>query len=73
MDSIALQGHGHAYAATGTEGSHVFPGIAPLHLLEQGHQKPAPRSSDRMAQGDGPAIHVHFRQVPAQFLVHGIR
>jgi hypothetical protein len=26
-----------------------------------------------MAQGDGPAIHVHFRQVPAQFLVHGIR
>jgi hypothetical protein len=34
MDSIAP--HGHAHAATDTEGSQAFLGIAPLHLVEQG-------------------------------------
>jgi hypothetical protein len=39
-----------SYAATDTEGSQAFYGIAPLHILEQGHQNPSHRNSDRMAQ-----------------------
>ncbi|SPE28833.1 hypothetical protein SBA5_70010 [Candidatus Sulfotelmatomonas gaucii] len=65
MDSIALQGHGHAHAGTDTVESQAFLGIALLHLVKQGHQNPAPRSFDRMAQGNGPAIHVHFRPSPS--------
>src|SRR4051812_24443277 len=48
----ALDGEGHAHAASDTERRQSLPGVAPHHFMDQRHQDAAPGCADRMSEGD---------------------
>ena len=55
-DVLALQAHGDAHAAADAQGSEALLGIAPAHLMQQGHEHAGARGADRVADGDGAAV-----------------
>jgi transposase-like protein len=66
----ALDAYRHTHAAADAQRRQTLPGIAPRHLVQQSDQNTRSRCTDRMADGDRAAIHVHLRGVPAHLLVH---
>src|SRR3546814_4910448 len=62
---IALDAHGNAHAAADAERGKALLGVALGHLVQQGDQNAGARGADRVAEGDGAAVHVHLRRVPA--------
>src|SRR4051794_20089838 len=54
----ALDGKGHAHAASDTQRRESLPRVAPHHFMDQRHQDAAARCADRMPEGDGAAVDV---------------
>src|SRR4051794_35678781 len=69
----ALDGQGDAHAAADAQCREALLGVALLHFREQRHQDPGARGADRVADGDGAAVHVDLGGVPAEVLVDGDR
>src|SRR6056297_275100 len=67
----ALHAHGHAHAAADAEGGEAALCAAALHLEQERVEHPAAGGADRVADGDGAAVHVHLRRIPAHILVDG--
>src|SRR6516162_1920589 len=67
--SVALHAHRHAHAAADAQRRKALPGVAPLHLEQQGVEDTGARGADRMADGDGAAVDVDLLRVPAKTLV----
>src|SRR5438128_7560063 len=59
----------HAHAAANAQARQPALGIAPDHLVQQGHQDAAARRADRMAESDRAAVDIDFAGVPAHLLV----
>src|SRR5579859_4324312 len=58
-----------AHAAADAQGSETLLGVTLLHFVQQGDQNAGARGADRMADGDGPAIDVDLRGIPADFAI----
>src|SRR6056297_2939457 len=69
--SRALDAERDAHAAADAQRGDAPLGVAALHLEQQRVEHPAARGTDRVADGDGAAVHVHLLRVPAHVLVHG--
>ena len=68
---VALKCQGHALTATNAQGGEAFLGVTLDHFMQQRHQYPATRRTDRVAQGDGTAVDVDLAGVPVEFLADG--
>src|SRR5262245_8725815 len=70
-ETSALDAHGDAHAAADAQRRQALLGIAPLHLVQKCHQHARTRGADRMAEGNGAAVHVDLGGIPAEVLVDG--
>ena len=66
---VALDAHGDTHAATDAQRGEALLGIALLHFMEQRHQHARTGGADRMADGDGAAVDVDLRGIPAEIIV----
>ena len=53
---LSFKAHGDAHAAADAQGGEALFGIAPAHLVQQGHEHAGARGADRVADGDGAAV-----------------
>src|SRR5690348_10325684 len=67
----AFDGQGHAHAPADAQRGDALLRVLALHLVQQGHQDAAARGADRVADGDGAAIHVDLVDVPTHLAVDG--
>ena len=67
----AFQRQRHALSAADAQGRETFFRITLDHFMQQGHQHPATRRTDRVTQRDGAAVDVDLVQIPLQILGHG--
>ena len=61
---FTLDGQGHAHTASNAEGRKSPSCAPPLHFMEQRDEDARAGSADRVADGDGSAIHIYLGQVP---------
>src|SRR5581483_6579037 len=66
----ALDAHGNAHAAADAQRRQALLGSAALHFVQQRYQNARTGRTDRMADGNGAAIDVDLRRIPAEVLVH---
>src|SRR6185369_13574613 len=59
----ALYCEGNPHAAADTQRGQTLLRFAPLHLVQQGDQDPAARCTDRVADGNGAAVHVDLGRI----------
>ena len=67
----ALNTESNAHAATDAEGRKTFFRAPALHFKQQRVENTAARGSDRMANGNRPAVDVYDLGVPAHLFVYG--
>ena len=73
MNQSTFDGQRHPLPTTNAQGRQAFFGIPFDHLVQQGHQHPAPGSTNRVAQGNRPSIDVNPLGIPCQRIAHGQR
>src|SRR5216683_3726123 len=59
----------HSHAASDTKTGEASFCVAADHLMQQGHQDSAAGGSDRMTNGDGPAVDIDLRGIPSHLTV----
>src|ERR1700722_13418983 len=58
------------HAASDTKTGQAFLRVAADHLMQQRHQDSAARGSDRVTNGDGPAVDIDLGGIPSHLTVH---
>src|SRR5712692_8112100 len=59
----------HPHATSDTKTGKAFLRVAADHLMQQGHQYSAAGGSDRMTNGDSPAVDIDLRGIPFHLTV----
>src|SRR5438128_5657322 len=70
FDTLPLDSHCNRISATKTQRGDTAMHITADHLVDQRDQDPRPTGSDRMADGNGSAVNVHFVGIEAELAHH---